>query len=87
MFGPSLLSVQQAFVGSIKQPKCFYGVNSTSPPLQNGYQFKCLPFGLCTVPRVLAKTLKPVVEMSRFISIRLVIYIYIDDMLLIAPSS
>ena len=44
------------------------------------YQFRCLPFGLCTVPRVFTKVLKPVVERLRSIGIRLVIYI--DDMLL-----
>ena len=49
------------------------------------YQFKYLPFGLCTAPRVFTKTLKPVVKMLRSIGIRLVIYI--DDMLLVASSS
>ena len=49
------------------------------------YQFKCLPFELCTAPREFTKTLKPVVEMLRSIGIRLVIYI--DDMLLMASSS
>ena len=49
------------------------------------YQFKCLPFRLCTAPRVFNKALKPVVEMLRSIGIRLVIYI--NDMLLMASSS
>ena len=49
------------------------------------YQFRCLPFGLCTAPRVFTKILKPVVETLRSIGIRLVIYI--DDMLIMAPSS
>ena len=48
------------------------------------YQFNCLPFGLCTTPRVFTKLLKPSVEMLISLSIRLVIYI--DDMLLIACS-
>ena len=49
------------------------------------YQFKCLPFRLCTAPRVFTKTLKPMVEILRSTGIRLVIYI--DDMLLMASSS
>ena len=49
------------------------------------YQFRCLPFGLCTASRVFTKVLKPVVERLRSIGIHLVIYI--DDMLLMAPSS
>ena len=49
------------------------------------YQFSCLPFGLCTAPRLFTKVLKPVVERLRSIGIRLVIYI--DNMLLMAPSS
>jgi len=48
------------------------------------YQFKCLPFGLCTAPRVFTKILKPSVEMLRSLGIRLVIYM--DDMLLMASS-
>jgi len=46
------------------------------------YQFNCLPFGLCTAPRVFTKILKPAMEMLRSLSIRLVVYI--DDMLLMA---
>ena len=48
------------------------------------YQFNCLPFGLCTAPRVFTKILKPAIEMLRSLSIRLVIYM--DDMLLMADS-
>ena len=46
------------------------------------FQFLCLPFGLCTAPRVFTKVLKPAVELLRSIGIRLVIYM--DDMLLMA---
>jgi len=48
------------------------------------YQFICLPFGLCTAPRVFTKILKPAIKMLRSLSIRLVIYT--DDMLLLAES-
>jgi len=48
------------------------------------FQFLCLPFGLCTAPRVFTKVLKPAVELLRSIGIRLVIYM--DDMLLMAKS-
>ena len=48
------------------------------------YHFNCLPFGLCTAPRVFTKILKPCVEMLRSLGIRLVIYM--DDMLLMASS-
>jgi len=48
------------------------------------FQFNCLPFGLCTAPRVFTKVLKPSVEMLRSLGIRLVIYM--DDMLLMASS-
>ena len=48
------------------------------------FQFLCLPFGLCTAPRVLTKVLKPAVELLRTLGIRLVIYM--DDMLLTASS-
>jgi len=48
------------------------------------FQFLCLPFGLCTAPRVFTKVLKPAVELLRPIGIRLVIYM--DDMLLMANS-
>ena len=48
------------------------------------YHFKCLPFSLCTAPRVFTKILKPCVEMLKSLGIRLVIYM--DDMLLMASS-
>ena len=38
------------------------------------YQFNCLPFGLCTAPRLFTKILKPAMEMLRSLSIRLVVY-------------
>ena len=49
------------------------------------FQFKCLPFGLCTAPRVFTKVLKPAIELLRAIGIRLVIYM--DDMLIMAHSN
>ena len=52
---------------------------------KRSYQFNCLPFSLCTAPRVFTKTLKPVVEMLRSMGLRVVIYI--DDMLLMASSN
>ena len=48
------------------------------------FQFLCLPFGLCTAPRVFTKVLKPAIELLRTLGIRLVIYM--DDMLLMASS-
>ena len=48
------------------------------------YQFNCLPFGLCTAPRVFTKTLKPAIELLRSMGIRMVIYV--DDMLLMVNS-
>lgn len=48
------------------------------------FQFNCLPFGLCTAPRVLTKVLRPAVKMLRSLGIRLVIYM--DNMLLMANS-
>lgn len=41
------------------------------------YQFKCLPFGLSSAPRVFTKLLKPVVAFLRELGIRLVLYL--DD--------
>jgi len=41
------------------------------------YQYICLPFGLCSAPRVFTKILKPVVAWLRGRGIRLVIYL--DD--------
>jgi len=48
------------------------------------FQFKCLPFGLCTAPRVFTKTLKPAIELLRGLGIQMVIYM--DNMLLMASS-
>ena len=42
------------------------------------FEFICLPFGLCSAPRVLAEVLKPFVGSIRNKGIRLVIYL--DDM-------
>ena len=52
---------------------------------KRSYQFNCLPFGLCTAPRVFTKALKPVVEMLRSMGLRVVMYI--EDMLLMASSN
>ena len=52
---------------------------------KKSFQFNCLPFGLCTTPRVLfTKLLKLAVEIFRSMGIRLVIYM--DDMLLMANT-
>ena len=45
------------------------------------YQFKCLPFGLTSAPRVFTKVLKPLVAFVRTLGLR--ICIYIDDMLIL----
>ena len=45
------------------------------------YQFRCLPFGLSTAPRVFTKLLRPVVGFLRQIGCRLIIYL--DDILLL----
>ena len=49
------------------------------------FQFNCLPFGLCTAPRVFTKLLKPAIELLKATGIRLVIYM--DDMLVMAHSN
>ena len=49
------------------------------------FQFKCLPFKLCTDPRVFTKVLKLAIELLRAIDIRLVIYM--DNMLIMAHSN
>ena len=46
------------------------------------YQFRCLPFGLATVPRVFTKLMRPVVTCLRQQGIRLVQYL--DDTLLLS---
>ena len=48
------------------------------------FQFNCLPFGLCTGPRVFTKLLKPVAHMIR--SMGLLSVIYLDDILLLGNS-
>lgn len=48
------------------------------------YEFKALPFGLCTAPYIFTKILKPVAQKLREKGIVLVIYI--DDILIIARS-
>lgn len=48
------------------------------------YEFKCLPFGLCTAPFTFTKLLKPVIQTLRTQGITLVVYL--DDILIIASS-
>lgn len=48
------------------------------------YQFTCLPFGLCTSPRIFTKVLKPAVRHLRQQGITLVIYL--DDILIISTT-
>ena len=48
------------------------------------YQFKALPFGLCSAPRIFTKVLKPVAAFLRRKAIR--VLIYLDDFLLLAVS-
>ncbi|XP_070518817.1 uncharacterized protein [Cardiocondyla obscurior] len=48
------------------------------------YQFKCLPFGLCTSPYIFTKIIKPVINKLRLLEIVLVIYL--DDFLFIHKS-
>ena len=50
----------------------------------NTYQFNCLPFGLSSAPWVFTKTTRPVVATLRSIGMRMIIYI--DDILIMAPS-
>lgn len=45
------------------------------------YQFKCLPFGLTSAPRVFTKVLKPLIVYVRRLGLR--ICIYLDDMLIL----
>ena len=44
------------------------------------FQFTCLPFGLCSAPRVFTKFLRPVMAHLQKQGLRLVIYL--DDLLL-----
>ena len=48
------------------------------------FQFKVLPFGLCTAPYVFTKLTKPIVQFLRSVGIQLLIYL--DDMLICVPS-
>ena len=48
------------------------------------YQFKALPFGLCSAPRIFTKVLKPVAAFLRRKAIR--VLIYLDDFLLLAAT-
>ena len=48
------------------------------------YQFKALPFGLCSAPRIFTKVLKPVAAFLRRKAIR--VLIYLDDFLLWAAT-
>lgn len=48
------------------------------------YQFKALPFGLCSAPRIFTKVLKPVAAFLRKKAIR--VLIYLDDFLLLAAT-
>ena len=48
------------------------------------YQFKALPFGLCSAPRTFTKLLKPVAAFLRKKGIR--VLIYLDDFLLLAQT-
>ena len=48
------------------------------------YQFKTLPFGLCSAPRIFTKVLKPVAAFLRRKAIR--VLIYLDDFLLLAAT-
>lgn len=48
------------------------------------YQFKCLPFGLCSSPYVFTKIMKPVVQNLR--NAGLLSTIYLDDILLFGES-
>ena len=48
------------------------------------FQFNCLPFGLCTGPRVFTKLLKPLAHMLR--SMGLLSVIYLNDILLLGNT-
>ena len=46
------------------------------------YEFSCLPFGLCSAPRIFTKLLRPVMAHLRFMGLRMIVYL--GDILLIA---
>ena len=48
------------------------------------FEFTCLPFGLCSAPRIFTKVLRPVMAYLRFQGLRTVIYL--DDILILAES-
>ena len=48
------------------------------------YEFNCLPFGLCSTPRIFTKLLCPVMAHLRFMGLRMVIYL--EDILLMAED-
>ena len=49
------------------------------------YQFKALPFGLCSAPRIFTKVLKPVAAFLRKKAIQ--VLTYLDDFLLLAATA
>ena len=48
------------------------------------YQFKALPFGLCSAPKIFTQLMKPITAFLRRKSIR--VLIYLDDFLLLAAT-
>ena len=50
--------------------------------LKDLYKFSCLPFGLVSAPKVYTKLLKPVVGLLRQLEIRLIVYSYLHNMLI-----
>ena len=48
------------------------------------YQFKCLPFGLRSSPRIFTKVLKPLLVYLRALGVRLLVYL--DDILIMAAT-
>ena len=53
--------------------------------LGQAYQFKALPFGLSSAPRVFTKTLAPLVAWLRLMGVQL--YPYLNDILLLGESA
>ena len=50
------------------------------------YQFTCLPFGIVSAPWVFTKTQRPVSALRQELGMWVIVYMYIDDILLIAES-
>ena len=48
------------------------------------FELNCLPFRLCTAPRVFTKILKPAIERLRLVGIRLVVNM--DDILIMVTA-